>query len=194
MIVSPFVVVLDANVLFPFALRDTLFRAAESGLYSARWSDEILAETSRNLVKRRKLEPLQAARLVAQIDAAFPEAKIAVPNALINGMQNDPGDRHVAAAAVVAGAQVIVTINVRHFRQLPDGIEAQHPDEFLCHLVGLAPGLFPQLIAAQAAALRKPPYARDQLLDCLAKVVPKFVSEVRAEITSAVNPAFSVKF
>jgi hypothetical protein len=43
-------------------------------------------------------------------------------------MPNDEKDRHVAAAAVKGGAQVIATANLRHFAQLPDGIEAQGPD------------------------------------------------------------------
>lgn len=33
MLLAPFPVVLDANVLFPFTLRDTLLRAAHAGLY-----------------------------------------------------------------------------------------------------------------------------------------------------------------
>lgn len=33
---APFIVILDANVLFPFTLRDTLLRAAAAGFYQAR--------------------------------------------------------------------------------------------------------------------------------------------------------------
>jgi predicted nucleic acid-binding protein len=39
-----FRVVLDANVLFPFWLRDTLLRAADAGYYQLYWSGEILAK------------------------------------------------------------------------------------------------------------------------------------------------------
>ena len=46
------VALLDANVLFPFTLRDTLLRAAAAGLFQVRWSDEILTETTRNLVAK----------------------------------------------------------------------------------------------------------------------------------------------
>jgi hypothetical protein len=51
--------------------------------------------------------------------------------ALVPAMLNHEKDRHVAAAAVKASAQVIVTSNLRDFVALPDGIEAQAPDEFL---------------------------------------------------------------
>jgi PIN domain len=45
-----FKVVLDANVLYPFSLRDTLLRLAERELYVLAWSERILDEVSRNLV------------------------------------------------------------------------------------------------------------------------------------------------
>jgi len=50
MVPGPFIVVLDANVLFPFSLRDTLLRAAAAGFYQVRWSSQILDEMTRNLV------------------------------------------------------------------------------------------------------------------------------------------------
>jgi len=64
---------------------------------------------------------------------------------LIPGLQlPDPNDRHVLAAAIRARADVIVTINLRDFPpevMAPFGIEAQHPDEFILHLLDLAPGV-----------------------------------------------------
>jgi hypothetical protein len=72
----------------------------------------------------------------------------------------DPNDRHVLAAAIRSGAQVIVTANLRDFPRehlASYSVEAQHPDEFALHLVDLAPGLACNVIAEQAAALRKPP-------------------------------------
>lgn len=48
MVPALFRVVLDANVLFPFALRDTLLRAAALGMYQVHWSEEILAEANRS--------------------------------------------------------------------------------------------------------------------------------------------------
>jgi predicted nucleic acid-binding protein len=42
---------LDANVLFPFTLRDTLLRAAAADVFQVCWSATILDEMSRNLVR-----------------------------------------------------------------------------------------------------------------------------------------------
>jgi hypothetical protein len=36
---APFIAVVDANVLFPLTLRDTVLRAAAVGFYQLRWSD-----------------------------------------------------------------------------------------------------------------------------------------------------------
>ncbi len=50
MIPAPFRVVLDANVLYPFTLRDTLLRAAANDFFQVHWSEAILDETTGNLV------------------------------------------------------------------------------------------------------------------------------------------------
>lgn len=61
---------------------------------------------------------------------------------LIEGLQlPDADDRHVLAAAIQGRADVIVTANVRDFPVdilTLFEIEAQHPDEFILHLLGLA--------------------------------------------------------
>ena len=58
---------------------------------------------------------------------------------LIEGLHlPDPDDRHVLAAAIRGRTDVIVTANVRDFPPeilTPFEIEAQHPDEFVMHLL-----------------------------------------------------------
>src|SRR6266508_3580568 len=80
----------------------------------------------------------------------------------------DPGDRHVLAAAIHGRADVIVTYNLPHFppeHLSPYGIEAQHPDEFLTHLIDLAPA--PVCAAARTHRLRlkKPPKTVTEYLE-----------------------------
>ena len=82
----------------------------------------------------------------------------------------DPDDRHVLAAAVRCGAQVIVTANLADFPAAslaPYDIEAQHPDEFVLHLVDLAAGAVVATVQEQAAALKRPPRSPEELLDIL---------------------------
>ena len=59
---SRFTAVLDASVLYPQLLRDTLLSLAVAGFYNARWSATIHGEWTRNLAKNR---PELAVRLQA---------------------------------------------------------------------------------------------------------------------------------
>jgi hypothetical protein len=75
MVPAPFTVVLDANVLFPFTLRDTLLRAAGAGLYEVKWSAQILDEMTRNLVSSGIMPAEKANRLRAIMDRESPKRK-----------------------------------------------------------------------------------------------------------------------
>lgn len=113
MLSAPFRVVLDACVLYPMHLRDVLLQAAAEGLYQVYWSREILDEATRNLIANLQIAESQATHLIAMMSGAFPEAVVTDYEHLVAAMRNDPKDRHVAAAAVKAGAQVVVTELVR---------------------------------------------------------------------------------
>lgn len=182
MVPAPFIVVVDANVLFPLTLRDTVLRAAAAGFYQLRWSAEILDEMERNLVSTRTMPADKAARLRAMMEKYFPEALVTGYEPLVAAMQNDAKDRHVVAAAVKAGAQVVTTSNLKDFTPLPDGIEAQSPDKFLWNLFDLDPEGFTEMLCEQAADLQKPPVTFDELLERLARAVPDLVTAVREHI------------
>jgi len=184
MVPAPFIVVVDANVLFPLTLRDTVLRAAAADFYQLRWSKEILDEMERNLVATRTMPADKAARLRGQMEKFFAEAMVTGYEPLVAVMQNDAKDRHVVAAAVKAGAQVITTANLKDFTPLPDGIEAQSPDEFLCNLFDLAPRGFVELLREQASDLHKPPVTLEDLLDRLSRPVPNLVRVVREHLVT----------
>src|SRR4051812_31492287 len=106
MVPAPFIVVVDANVLFPLTLRDTFLRAAAAGYYQLRWSAEILDEMERNLIAKSGLPAAKVAKLRSAMEKYFPEAEVKSYEGLIAALQNDEKDRHVVAAAIKAGAQV----------------------------------------------------------------------------------------
>ena len=90
---------------------------------------------------------------------------------LIDGLTlPDPDDRHVLAAAIRAGAQSIITFNLKDF---PSGtlaaynVEAVHPDEFVYDLLDLKPNAVVSAVQDQVAALRNPPTMARQVLDAL---------------------------
>jgi predicted nucleic acid-binding protein len=182
MLPAPFVVVLDANVLFSAPLRDTLLRAAAEGFYQARWSDRLLDELQRSLITKGRKQPAKISHLRREMTRSFPDAAVVDYEPLVSAMQNHVGDRHVAAAAVKCGAQVIVTSNLKHFARLPEGIEAQSPDDFLCNLFDLDPARFIELLREQAASLQKRPMSFEEVLSRLRVVAPDLVALVLAHL------------
>ena len=107
---------LDACVLYPIGLRDTVLNMAEAGCFRVLWTEEILAETSRNIVEDTPgLTAEHLEKTFAAMRRAFPEAMVEDYEHLVASMTNHPKDRHVLAAAVAADADVIVTLNIRHF-------------------------------------------------------------------------------
>ena len=176
------IAVLDANVLFPMILRDTLLRIAAAGCFRAHWSDRILDEMARNLIEKHRITPEQAERLVAQLVKAFPEAKVDDWEDLEGAMPNDPKDRHVAAAAATVGATFIVTANLKDFIRLPMGMQAVTPDAFLLKRFLEMPEEILAAMRKQAGGYRNPAATIDELLDWLARDLPTFVGAVRTMI------------
>jgi predicted nucleic acid-binding protein len=185
--VAVFPVVLDACVLFPPVLRDTLFRAAEKGFYRLVLSDAILEETTRNVIKREGVTSEMACRLEAAIRRAFPESFYTPPQCLVDVMTNDPKDRHVLATAVLSHASVIVTKNNKDFPPVslaPYGVDVQSPDTFLVHLFDLDREAMTNLIWEQAADKRKPPRSASEIVRHLAIHAPTFAERCRSIIAA----------
>lgn len=106
--------VLDACVLVPVALADTLLRVAEKGLYRPLWSDRILGEAQAAI---EEIHPgTGAAKRFASMREAFDDATVTGWEELEPGIWlPDADDRHVVAAAVQGGAQGIITANTKDF-------------------------------------------------------------------------------
>ncbi|MBD2514937.1 PIN domain-containing protein [Nostoc sp. FACHB-973] len=163
---------LDSCVLFPFYLRDTLLCVADAGLYLPFWSQEILDGATRNLVSTGKMTVGEVMRLKENLKKYFPEAMVEVPDEMSEWMTNHEGDRHVLAAAVKAGSDVIVTSNLKHFESkdlAPWNIQAQSPDEFLSQLYNLYPEQIVEVLQQQSRRLKNPPMTVANLLDLLSK-------------------------
>jgi predicted nucleic acid-binding protein len=174
---SDYPAMLDACVLLPMPLADTLLRMAEEPrLYLPKWSDETLAEMTRNLTGKWNKTPEQAKKREDAMRGAFPEAHISGYEHLMSAMTNDEKDRHILAAAVASGTKLIVTYNARHFPKdslKPYGIECQGPSTFLISLYDLDPGIVVQKMGEQAQNVG---LSLQELLIKLRINVPGFVS------------------
>lgn len=177
--------VLDANVLVPTALCDALLRLAEDGFYRPLWSDRILLEVEdAGPVPLPDMDPSRVRRRTRLMAETFTDATVTGWEQVSAGLDlPDQDDRHVLAAAIVGGAQAIITANLRDFpdEQLhPRGIQARHPDDFLLDQLDLFPSRVLYVLGEQAADLQRPAVDLPGLLKHLHRCnVPNFVEAVR---------------
>jgi hypothetical protein len=175
----------DACVLYPAPLRDLLMQLALSDCYRAKWTQSIHDEWIRNLLRDRPdLKPEQLKRTRELMNAHVRDCLVTGYESLISGLTlPDPDDRHVLAAAIRSRSKVIVTFNLNDFPAeilSSHGLEAQHPDAFIGHLIDVAPEKV--LVAAQTcrARLCAPPRSVEEYLHALAaQRLPRTVAFLR---------------
>ena len=139
-----FTVVFDACVLYSAPLRDFLMHlASSSGLFKAKWSDDIHKEWITNLEKNRPELKGKLNRTKELMNKAIPDALVDKSRyeKLIDGLYlPDHNDRHVLAVAISCGAELIITSNLKDFpsNNLNGyGISAMNPDYFISDLLDL---------------------------------------------------------
>lgn len=186
-IANPFVVVIDANVLYPFRIRDVLLHFALGGLFRARWTDEIIDEWTRNLVQKK---PEVADSVQSQLRAIrqnFEGCWVSGYESLIDTLDlPDPNDRHVLAAAIKCSAQHIVTDNLKDFpaSELERyDIEAISADDFLTHTFQLFTFDAMRILRELRLCYDNPTYTSSEFItDLTAKKLPKLAASAREHI------------
>jgi hypothetical protein len=180
---------LDACVLYPAPLRDLLMRLALTDLYRAKWTADIHDEWMRNLAANRPdISRASIENIRDKMDSHVRDAIVDNYASLIPGLTlPDPKDRHVLAAAIVGRADLIVTYNLKDFPADaldPYGIEAQHPDQFLQHQLGLNPDLVCAVVRNLRSGLNNPPRSVDDYLATLERHdLLEFTAALRARAT-----------
>ncbi len=180
--------VLDACVLVPISLADTLLRVAEKQLFRPVWSRRILDETRAAIIRvHPDVEPSLIDRRIWHMNETFPGASVDKLEHIEEGLAlPDPNDNHVLAAALRGHCQAIVTANLQDF---PDeylaemGIEATSPDDFLLDQLDLATRPVLNSLWEQAEATAHPQLSIEEVLVSLARAgTPNFADEVLKRI------------
>jgi predicted nucleic acid-binding protein len=174
MMASNFTALYDACVLYPAPLRDLLMQLALTDLFRARWTDQIHEEWIQNLLKERPdLTLEQLNRTKNLMNSHVRDCLVTGYEYLIPSLElPDPGDRHVVAAAIRSGADVIVTFNLTDFpKAILDkyDIECQHPDNFVADLIDLKPTRVLTAVETCRSRLKNPPKSLAEYLDTLLK-------------------------
>ena len=169
---SGLIALLDANTIYPVPIRDYLLRLAGLNLYKPKWTNRIQEEWIAGLLKNRpdlKRENLEMTR--DAMNSAFPDANVENYEELIGGLSlPDNKDKHILAAAIRGGADVLVTFNLKDFpRDYLESfdIDIRHPDEFVSNLIILDQIKAENALQNLIINLRNPPKTRDEVLAAL---------------------------
>ena len=175
----------DTNVLYGALLNDFVLELADRGLFRPLWSEDVLTELTKNLVRNGEDAKLVEKR-VGTMRRYFADAMVTGYGDLVPTMTNDVKDRHVLAAAVRGGAEVLVTFNTKDFpveSVETFDLEVVHPDDFLLDQLDLyhAPTL--RTMVELVEGYDSPTMVMDDFLLALARAgVPKFADAARAKL------------
>ena len=181
---SPPLVVIDANLLYPFHLRNLLVQLGVDAVIAPRWTPRIHAEWIGNLAATGRVPEDRLMLTLKLMNSALPEADVQGWEARMEGLAlPDPDDCHVLAAALAAGARTILTMNLRDFPAsalTPHGVAAVHPDDLLCGLHDADPALLRASTEAAQANLSRSTPSLAAYLDVLNRQgLPQFTHRLR---------------
>ncbi|MFV0428949.1 MAG: hypothetical protein ACK5KO_05950 [Arachnia sp.] len=175
----PNVAFLDATVLFPATLADTLLRAADAELYAPCWTDAVLADLRHSLAHRGGLPVEAVERRASGIRESFPAALVNGSGIREEHLECHPRGKANLAAALRGHCDTLVTFDERDFLgQRAAGIRVVDPDTFLVDLVDQYQPAVLRALELQLHVSR-PGASWNDLLGTLDPWVPVFASEIR---------------
>lgn len=168
---------IDACTLVSVWRRNLLLTLAEAEFFRVRWSEKVLEETERAIIRLMDERSIadsraRAAQSVASMRAAFPEALVedfGLFEATTYGLP-DRNDEHVLAAAIKTQAQALVTENLSDFPAsvlAPLAIEARSADDFIADTIALEEGRAVAAINRMRLRLKRPELTPEDMLRSL---------------------------
>lgn len=182
-------VFVDTNVLFPFSVMDLMPALTKDAVHELIWSERLLAEWERVIVREQRRSAGSAAAVTGAIRRFFAECEVKESEyAHLVGVMpgDDPDDRHHAAAALVGGAGILITWNLDDFPAeglAERGLRVLDPDSYLCELYREWPREVRETVIRLAEEKRNPPLTVHDALARLAKAgVPHFADRLVASL------------
>lgn len=152
-------VLIDACVLYPTVMREMVLGAASRGLFTPYWSPRILEEWARAAARLGDGQEVVARGEIAALGARWPKACVVPHEGDLRRLYlPDENDIHVLAAAVAAGADVLLTLNNADFPRhtlAEEGVRRESPDLFLRAFVDTHPDEMAALGQAVLAEARR---------------------------------------
>jgi len=183
-------VFIDTNVLFPFSVMDLMLALTEDGIHDVLWTDDLLDEWERVIVRRGRRSPDAAAAITATIREFFADTQIPAETyrgLIAEAVGPDPDDSVHMAAAVAGQAETLVTWDAADFDcdfMKNHGVTAVNPDVYLCSLYAEFPAEVLGTLTRLAAGKRRPPMTPSDVIDALeAAGAAEFASRIRPRLT-----------
>ena len=177
------IALLDANLFVPTWIIDPLLSLAEAGLCEPAWSARVMDEARLAIMEVRHVPDVRARGFLDAICRAFPMAMAEDWERFEPDVNlSDPNDGHVVAAARRAGAETIVTFNLKDFpadELSRYGLHAQSPDVFLTSVFDAHPEEAMDAMRRLVSSKRHPPRTMSEEIRAFARLAP---SAVRTEI------------
>jgi len=180
---------LDTNVLFPMTLMDLLLSMAEDFHHDLLWSDFLLAEWERVIVREHRRTPGQASAITSAVRQAFPSGRIAPDDyeSIIETVPGpDPDDRVHGAAALAGGATALITANLRHFDVdffADHGVVVETPESYLLRRLEHAPDRLVETVTRVLAMKTRPPWTVREYLARLDRAgAPSFAAALQGRL------------
>jgi excisionase family DNA binding protein len=182
-------VFIDTNVLFPFSVMDLMLALTEDGIHDVMWSDALLDEWERVIVRERGRSPDAAAAITVTIRQFFADTCIPADSYLgmipeVDGPDSD--DNAHMAAAVAGQVEVLVTWNAKDFDSAflrRHAVRVMNPDKYLCALYEEFADELLSTITRIAASKRRPPMGAADVVESLKRAgVIEFASQVRSHL------------
>lgn len=165
-----FTCVLDTCVIYPIDIRDVLLWFAYFDLYTPKWSQTIFDELLK-VMEEKGMADDQAKKQIQRINEAFPDAMVNNYEELIANLSlPDKKDCHVLAAAIKCNANLIVTNNLKHFKNnhlSKFGLYAKSADDFITDTIDLNTEIAKEAFTMMVANRTNPSLDEYQVLDIL---------------------------
>lgn len=189
--------VLDTCALVPGLQRDFLLQLAAEETYAPMWGSGILFELDYVLAgldaKRGRADSAERRRhLFERMRHAFPGAEVHAPKDRVYDYGlDDPDDEHVAHAAIVGKADVIVTDDLRAgFRASAAlraaAVDVVYPAKFAANTISAHPEAGLRALMAMATRMTTPPQSPREVL---AELQTRYGMDEVAEILAPRLPA-----
>lgn len=166
---------IDTSELFPYTIMDVLLTLSEDRLFDWMWTDELLDEWERVIVREKHRTPESARSVTDAVRTWFASTRIdpeSYSGQIAEDLSSDPDDRVHVAACLDGRVDVLITRNASDFstEQLDrHGVKVCTADEYLVQLMRHRPAAVQESVVRLASRRTRPSMTPCDLVDRISR-------------------------